>query len=60
VEEYSSERETLDAAFKRLQYLEETQPPSSSGGQRPDGIQDRVYIQALDRKLRRIMPRLKE
>jgi hypothetical protein len=31
-------------ALRRLDDLDRTQPPSSSGGQGPEGIQDRVYV----------------
>jgi hypothetical protein len=42
--EYRSEAEAQKAARKRLELLEQRQPSASSGGQKPDGIQDRVYI----------------
>ena len=58
--EYATEHAALYAAYKRLEELEEMQASSRSGGQKPDGIQDRVYIEASDGKLRRIMPPSKE
>ncbi len=58
--EYSSEFEALEAAYKRLEELEETRPSSNSGGQNPNGIQDRVYVETPDGKVKRIMPQLKK
>ena len=39
---YDDEASAKIAGFDRLKYLEESQPTSTSGGQK--GIQDRVYI----------------
>ena len=52
--EYITETEALHAAYKYLVDLDETQPASESGGQRSGGLQDRVYIEAPDGKIRRI------
>src|SRR5262245_18102138 len=41
---YWTEAQAQRAARKRLAELERTQPSVSSGGQRPGGIQDQVYI----------------
>lgn len=50
--EYESEEQAKVAARARLLELERTQPSDSSGGQTPDGIQDRVYIVSPDGKRR--------
>jgi hypothetical protein len=42
--EHDTEQEALDAARVKLAEFERDQPSSSSGGQGPGGIQDRVYI----------------
>lgn len=42
--EYSTEEEAIEAAQKRIDELEKTQPTKSSGGQGFYGIQDRVFI----------------
>lgn len=42
--EYRTKAEARQAAQRRLVELEQSQPSSFSGGQRADGIQDRVYI----------------
>lgn len=52
--EYITETEALHSAYKYLEELEDLQPTSESGGQRPGGLQDRVYIKAPDGNLRRI------
>ena len=54
--EYRSKREALKAAYRRLEDLEETQPTSDSGGQSPDGIQDRIYIKTPEGKIYHITP----
>lgn len=54
--EYVTECEALHAAYNYLHELEELQPSSSSGGQRPGGIQDRVYIESPDGIVKRILP----
>lgn len=54
--EYDSEQEALEAAYKRLTELEKSQPSSESGGQRPGGIQDRVYVESPDGIVKRILP----
>lgn len=53
VGEYFTQYEALNAAYRCLEKLEEEQPTSSSGGQR--GIQDRVYFEAPDGKIERVM-----
>jgi len=55
--EYETETAALEAAYKRLEELEQTQPSSSSGGQAPRGIQDRVYIEDPQGNVKRILPR---
>ena len=42
--EFSSQEEAEEAASKRLEDLEKTQPKKQSGGQGFFGIQDRVFI----------------
>lgn len=42
--EYDTREEALADAYKRLDYLEETQPTATSGGQGDLGTQDRVFI----------------
>lgn len=42
--EHDTEGEALEAAKVELAEIERLQPSSSSGGQGPDGIQDRIYI----------------
>ena len=44
--EFDDEQSAREAARRRLEELERIQPTSSSGGQDPGGIQDRVYIVA--------------
>jgi hypothetical protein len=46
--DYESEEDAIDAGYERLDYLEETQPSASSGGQSLLGIQDRVYVISPD------------
>jgi hypothetical protein len=41
---YFTEAGALRAARRNLRQLSRDQPPESSGGQGPPGIQDRVYI----------------
>jgi hypothetical protein len=45
---YATERDARRAAAERLARIESHQPSGMSGGQDPDGIQDRVYIVAPD------------
>ena len=54
--EYGTETAALQAAYKRLEELEQLQPTSQSGGQAPEGIQDRVFIKSPDGNLERILP----
>ncbi len=49
-----SEKEAQDAANKKLNELEQSQPSVTSGGQ--GGIQDRVYIQGPDKTTYRVFP----
>lgn len=46
--EYDSRKDAELVAMGRLVELERTQPTESSGGQKEDGIQDRVFIVAPD------------
>lgn len=52
---HDSVEEAERAARIRLVHLELIQPTASSGGQRPHGIQDRVYIIDPDGLRRRIV-----
>jgi hypothetical protein len=54
--EYETETAALEAACRRLEELEQTQPSASSGGQAPGGIQDRVYIEDPQGNVKRILP----
>ena len=54
--EYDADTEALEAAYKRLEELEQLQPTSQSGGQASEGIQDRVFIKSPDGNLKRILP----
>ena len=42
--EYDDEQTAREAAAKRLEHLEESQPSASSGGQGFGGIQDQIYV----------------
>jgi len=53
---YRTEAQAQKAARKRLADLERTQPSVSSGGQRPGGIQDQVYIVRPDGSAYRYLP----
>jgi hypothetical protein len=53
---YWTEAQAQRAARRRLAELERMQPSASSGGQRPGGIQDRVYIVRPDGTAYRYLP----
>ncbi len=48
LDEFKTEAEAQTAGRERLEDLEKTQPSHQSGGQAPQGIQDRVFIQRPD------------
>lgn len=56
LDSYPTEKAAQNAAKKRLQELEKTQPTGSSGGQGFYGIQDRVFIERPDRTRYRVFP----
>jgi hypothetical protein len=53
---YFSEKAAQRAARRELKKLEKMQPSRYSGGQRPGGIQDRVYIVGPDGLVVRYLP----
>ncbi len=53
--EWDTEKEAREAAKKRLQELEISQPSSSSGGQGFSGIQDQVFIVRPDDSMYRFI-----
>ncbi len=53
---YSAEQAVRRAARKELRRLEKAQPSSQSGGQGPDGIQDRIFIVRPDKSMYRYEP----
>lgn len=53
---YQDERSTRLAAKLRLDLLNQTQPPESSGGQNEGAIQDRIFIKRPDSTLYRFIP----
>ena len=54
--EYPSEEEARQAARKKLQEIETSQPTEDSGGQEDEGIQDRVFIVRPDGTQYRYLP----
>lgn len=56
IAEYDTETAALEASYKKLEELEQLQPTSQSGGQAPEGIQDRVFIKGPDGNVKRILP----
>ena len=53
--EFDTEAEAVEAAKKRLEELEKSQPAAESGGQEMGGIQDQVYVVSPDGEMRRIL-----
>lgn len=54
--QYDNEAEARADGQLRLAKLEQSQPTSSSGGQAPGGIQDRVYLVHPNGTLERLLP----
>ena len=53
---FSSEQAARRAARKELEQVEQLQPSRDSGGQKPGGIQDRIYIVRPDKTMYRYLP----
>ena len=54
--DYPTEAAALEAAAAWIAKIELSQPTARSGGQKPDGIQDRVYIARPDGTRYRYLP----